>query len=61
MQMLLIYLLNTNMYRSGPEVIKIMLNSAEHENFPAHKCENAILTFMSGKNSVLGSYEPEKC
>ena len=23
----------------GPEVIKIvMLNSAEHENFPAHKC-----------------------
>ena len=25
--------------KSGPEVIKkVMLNSAEHEIFPAHKC-----------------------
>ena len=28
--------------KSGPEVITFfMLNSAEHENFPAHKCYNA--------------------
>ena len=29
--------------RSGPEVIKLffMLNSAEHEIYPAHKCLNA--------------------
>ena len=24
--------------RTGPEVLKNMLNSAEHEIFPAHKC-----------------------
>ena len=43
-----------------------MLNSTEHENFPAHKCLNAnnsivgILTFMSRKNSILDFSEPEK-
>ena len=42
-----------------------MLNSAEHEFFPAYKCENAnknvngILTFMSRKNAILGLSEPE--
>ena len=30
------------LFRPGPEVIKnFMLNSAEYEYFPAHKCKNA--------------------
>ena len=34
--------LDTNIYKPGPEVINIfMLNSAEREIFPAHKCKNA--------------------
>ena len=33
-----------------------MLNSGEHEIFPV-----GILTFMSGKNSILGLSEPDKC
>ena len=37
-----------------------MLNSAEHEIFPAHK-SIGILTFMRRKKSVLGVYGPEKC
>ena len=35
-----------------------VLNSTEHEIFPAHKC--CILTFMSGKNSILDLSEPKK-
>ena len=33
----------TDKQRPGPEIIKLffMLNSTEHEIFPAHKCENA--------------------
>ena len=44
-----------NIHRSGPEVIKrfFKLNSTKHENFPV-----GILTFMSGKNSILGLSEP---
>ena len=48
-----------------PEVIKLfsMLNSTEHETFPAHinvKMPTivGILTVMSGKNSILGLAEP---
>ena len=43
-----------------------MLNSAEHDFFPTHKCSNAnncwvgILTFMSRKNRIIGLSEPEK-
>ena len=40
---------------SGPEIIKIMLNSARHESFPAHKRKIpivGILTFISRKNSL---------
>ena len=44
-----------------------MLNLAEHEIFPAHKCFMptvttvvSILTFMGRKNSFLGLSEPEK-
>ena len=41
-----------------------MLNSTEHEIFPAHKVKMptivGILTFMSGKNSILGLSEPKK-
>ena len=42
-----------------------MLNSAEHENFPAHKCKKrptvvGILAFMSRINSILGLSLPEK-
>ena len=38
---------------SGLEVIKLlMLNSTEHEMYPAHKCSNAgILTFISRINT----------
>ena len=41
----------------GPEVIKkIMLNSAEHEIYPAHKCSIVgILTFISRINTVSES------
>ena len=35
-----------------------MLNSPEHEIFPAHIV--GILSFISRKNSILGLYEPEK-
>ena len=44
-------------WNPGPEVIKLffMLNSTEHEIFPAIV---GILTFMSGKNSFLGLSEP---
>ena len=39
-----------------------MLNSAEHEIFPAHKMPIifGILTFVSGKNSITGLSEHEK-
>ena len=42
-----------------------MLNSTEHETFPAHKNKNMptivdILTFMRGKNSNLGLSECKK-
>ena len=41
-----------------------MLNSAEHEIFPAHNVKMltvvGILTFMSRKNSILGLSKPEK-
>ena len=41
-----------------------MLNSAEHENFPAHKYQMptlvGILIFTSMKNWILGLYEPKK-
>ena len=44
---------------------KIMLNSAQLEFFPAHKClistTVVILTFMSRKNNILSLLEPEKC
>ena len=40
-----------------------MLNSTEHEIFPAINVKMptvvGILTFMSGKNSILGSSEPK--
>ena len=45
------------------EVIKIMLNSAEHITFPAINVKMptivGISTFMSRKNSILGLPEPE--
>ena len=41
-----------------------MLNSAENEIFPAHKCKVqtvvGILTFMNRKSSIIGLSEPEK-
>ena len=41
-----------------------MLNSAEQENFPAHKCSNAnnFLRFNihEQENSIIGLFEPEK-
>ena len=36
-----------------------MLNSAEHEISPAHKCLNA--SSYEQENNVLGLNEPEKC
>ena len=43
-----------------------MLNSAEHEIFPAHKYLKmpiiiGMLTFICRKNSILGFSEPENC
>ena len=41
-----------------------MLNSTEHENFPAHKCYNANncwhFNIYERKNSILGLSEPKK-
>ena len=73
--MIFILVLNSYMISSAPEKgitrprgykTFSMLNSTEHEIFPAHKCVKiptivGILTFMSGKNSILGLSEPEKC
>ena len=43
---------------------KITLNSAEHEIFPAHKCENAnncwYFNNYEQEESIIGSSEPEK-
>ena len=42
----------------------LMLNSTEHEIFPLINVKMptvvGILTFMSGKNSILGLYETKK-
>ena len=56
---------------TGPDVIKGMLNSAEHGIFPAHeinvtcKMQNAKnclhLNIYGRKCSILGLTEPEKC
>ena len=42
-----------------------MLDSAKHEIFPAHKCQNAnncwhFNIYEQGKNSMIGISEPEK-
>ena len=41
-----------------------MLNSTEHEIFPAHNVKMptivGILTFMSGEKSIVGLSEPKK-
>ena len=50
--------------RTGFEVIKNMLNSAEHDIFLLINVEMptivGILTFMCRKNSILGLPEPKK-
>ena len=50
--------------RAGSEVIKNMLNAAEHDIFLLINVEMpaivGILTFMSRKNSILGLPEPKK-
>ena len=35
-----------------------MINTAEHEIFPAHKCQNAS-NVNGQKNSIIGLSEPE--
>ena len=42
----------------------LMLNSAEHEIFPANQCGNTIVgisIFISRKNSIICLSEPKKC
>ena len=56
---------NTSLIHSpGPEVIKLFscsVCSTEHENFPAYNVKIAgILTFISGKNSILGLSKPKE-
>ena len=41
----------------GPRLLNFFHNSTEHEIFPTVV---GILTFMSGKNSILGLSEPKK-
>ena len=45
----------------GPKIIKkkFMLNSAEHEIFPAH-VKMPTVVGMSRKNSIIGLSEPEE-
>ena len=46
--------------QSGPEgKIFFMLNSTEHEIFPAHNVK--MPKIVSRKNSILDIPEPEKC
>ena len=53
---------NTSLIHSpGPEVIKLFSCSTEHENFPAYNVKIAgILSFISGKNSILGLSKPKE-
>ena len=57
------YFLNKVIPWIWPRGYKIfsMLNSAEHEIFPAHKCDNWHFSIISRKNSILGLSEAVKC
>ena len=48
-------------YRPGPEVIKIFSCSTQRSMNFSLLIIVGILTFMSGKNSILGLSEPENC
>ena len=60
----LVFIYMGNSCLPGPEGFFFILNSTEHEIFPAHKCKNANncwhLSCMSGENSILGLYEFKK-